>query len=64
MTFNCWTQNPTGPRHSCKTWAEVEVWAARQNRDESCGYVLAQGRKGREFLPMQIYNIGKRRWSV
>lgn len=57
MSFSCWTQNPHGPRRLCKSRDEAVTWAKRQDRTEACGYVLFQGRRGKKFLPLEIYNI-------
>jgi hypothetical protein len=55
--FSCWTQNPHGPRTYCKTREEALAWAKQQRRAEACGYVLWQGRDGKKFLPLEVYNI-------
>lgn len=57
MIFTCWTQNPHGPSAYQKTREQAVAWAKKQDRSEACGYVLFQGRRGKKFLPLEIYNI-------
>ena len=62
--WNCWTQNPLGPRATLRTEEEARAWAEKNAPGDGHGWAMIQcTKRNGQRLPYMLYRAETGTWS-